>query len=345
MTPTPTPPTPPPSADWRAVARASTDPFDLRVCLLGPTGVGKTARVRDFAAEAGLPLVHLDLHGLPEDILGLPRVVRGRTEYSRPEWLVTDRPVVLFLDELDKCRQEVLDVTLTLLAEGRVRDISMHPATIIIAAMQPVDPTEFLATQTGMAVANRLWFVPLTYDRERLARVTGVSRLTELPTPPLPTPPVLPVPTDKAVEWALRMYVRHGLDVFRGAFSPEWAAFLREAANEPVAPTYLYDLLATAERWDAVDARLRASLTPAAAVDVVRHVAARMHSGVLAHVIVRALDGAAEDEQQLLWVALNQALEDSDGVLCASESTEMVTYNLGTVLAAWAEQQPGKATK
>jgi MoxR-like ATPase len=141
-------------------------PERLRVCLYGPTGSGKTARVRAAARELGLPVHVLLLQTmLPEDVLGLPKAVAGVTRWTLPAWAqqLRERPGVLFLDELDKPRPDVAAAVLTLVWELRLRDVQLHPETIVVCAMQPVVPAVWRHDETLKALAARLIFLPVGY--------------------------------------------------------------------------------------------------------------------------------------------------------------------------------------
>jgi MoxR-like ATPase len=141
-------------------------PERLRVCLYGPTGSGKTARVRAAAKELGLPVHVLLLQSmLPEDVLGLPKAVAGVTKWTLPAWAqqLRDRPGLLFLDELDKPRPDVVAAVLTLIWELRLRDVQLHPETVIVTAMQPVLPSVWRHDETLKALAARLVFLPVGY--------------------------------------------------------------------------------------------------------------------------------------------------------------------------------------
>jgi MoxR-like ATPase len=206
-------------------------------CLIGPTGSGKTARVRAYADATGRRIETLLLGTmLPEDVLGLPRVIDGVTRWSQPAWAAraVAEPTVLFLDELDKARPDVMATVLTLIASREIHGIPLHPATRIVAAMQPVDPDSWLATETGRALSARFCYIPITYDRARLSAAIGVD-VSDLPTPPVPTPPTLPIPSDRQVEWAatvIRAYAtRETADAWARLLSGtlgEYAAVLTE---------------------------------------------------------------------------------------------------------------------
>lgn len=178
-------------------------------CFIGPTGAGKSARARQVADALGLRLLTLlPATSLPEDILGLPRVEGGKTIWSLPDWAVAamSEPCLIFIDEADKARPETVGALLTLMSGLAVRDCELHPATKILVAMQPVDRSEFLSTETGRAFAARLVFLPVSYDRHRIADMFGLdpdALAAAAGSEPQPELPVLPVISDRQLEAAL----------------------------------------------------------------------------------------------------------------------------------------------
>lgn len=132
-------------------------------CLYGQSGTGKTSRVRAIAEKLNMPLKVVLLHSmLPEEVLGLPRVVDGKTIWSLPDWVDTEQPVIYFFDELDKVREEELGTILTLFADKRVRNQLLPEGSMIIAGMQPIEKQTWESTQTGRALIARMLFVPTT---------------------------------------------------------------------------------------------------------------------------------------------------------------------------------------
>ena len=183
-------------------------------CLIGETGVGKTSRVAQLAEQLGLPVLRV-LPGTetPEDLLGYPRAVRSqggawvvqplpREELHR----AVQEPLVLLVDELDKAREETLSALLTLFAERRVRNLTLHPDSVIVAAMQPVEPAVWLASKTGEALAARLLFIPCTSSEAwaHLRDRYGLS-LKFLPETEPPALPILPRPAPRVIEYAISL--------------------------------------------------------------------------------------------------------------------------------------------
>jgi len=213
-------------------------------CLIGETGVGKTSRVAQLAEQLDLPVLRV-LPGTetPEDLLGYPRAVRSRSG----AWVVqplpreelhraVQEPLVLLVDELDKAREETLSALLTLFAERRVRNLTLHPDSVIVAAMQPVEPAVWLASKTGEALAARLLFLPCTSGEAwaHLRDRYGLS-LKFLPEAEPPVLPILPKSSPRVIEYAIsliREMLAAGssdedvLSTLRGCLEPHFAAEL-----------------------------------------------------------------------------------------------------------------------
>ena len=77
------------------------------VFVWGPPGIGKSALVRGFAASLGLDCVTLlGTQLAPEDLIGVPQLVGGRSRFAPPESIARDEPYCLFLDELNASAPE-----------------------------------------------------------------------------------------------------------------------------------------------------------------------------------------------------------------------------------------------
>jgi SpoVK/Ycf46/Vps4 family AAA+-type ATPase len=168
--------------------------------LVGETGSGKTYTVTTWAEALGMPVLRVLLGTeLPEDVLGIPRAERGRTRWQTADrWhRAAEQPHVIFLDELDKARPETHAAVLTLMWDRCVHDLQLHPDTRIVAAMQPVDPGDWLSTETGQAFSARAVWLPLMPDWS----LTGWPVLEAIPglTPEPPVLPILPRPSLRQV--------------------------------------------------------------------------------------------------------------------------------------------------
>jgi MoxR-like ATPase len=133
----------------------------LPVFIWGPPGIGKSALVRDFAAAVGLPCVSLLGSQLaPEDIIGVPQIVDGRSRFCPPTLIARDEPYCLFLDELNACSQEVQKAFYSLILDRRIGEFTLPAGTIVIGAGNRAEDAA-ITRPLSSALVNRLVHVQL----------------------------------------------------------------------------------------------------------------------------------------------------------------------------------------
>ena len=94
-------------------------PATQNIMLMGKHGIGKSQILEKFYSEKGYKVVTLFLGQMsdPGDLIGIPHKNEetGHTDFMPPYWFpIDDTPVVLFLDELNRARPEVLQTTMDL---------------------------------------------------------------------------------------------------------------------------------------------------------------------------------------------------------------------------------------
>ena len=78
------------------------------VFIWGAPGIGKSSIVESFAESLGLSCISmLGSQLAPEDIIGVPQIIGGKSVFCLPRMIARDEPYCLFLDELNACSQEV----------------------------------------------------------------------------------------------------------------------------------------------------------------------------------------------------------------------------------------------
>ncbi len=108
------------------------------IMLRGRHGIGKSELVYSFAATRGLPVVERRVSQMTEgDLVGLPVVDGNRTAWNPPDWYkeACEKPVVLFLDEVDRGTQEVRQGIFQLTDSRTINGHRLHPDTLIFAAV------------------------------------------------------------------------------------------------------------------------------------------------------------------------------------------------------------------
>ena len=105
------------------------------VFLWGPTGIGKSSLVRNFAEGVGLPCVSLLGSQLaPEDLIGVPQIVDGKSVFCPPRMIARDEPYCLFLDELNSASTEVMKAFYSLILEKRIGEYHLPEGSIVVGA-------------------------------------------------------------------------------------------------------------------------------------------------------------------------------------------------------------------
>ena len=145
-------------------------PTDQNVMLVGRHGIGKSQFVTRFfqAQQQQVVTFFLGQMSDPGDLIGLMRTNQksGRSEFLPPYWWPKGKtPVVLFLDELNRARPEILqsvmDLTLTRTLAGR----TLPPGSRVIAAVN--EGEEYQLTDLDPALVSRFnvyEFAPTVQD-------------------------------------------------------------------------------------------------------------------------------------------------------------------------------------
>jgi hypothetical protein len=108
------------------------------VLIRGRHGIGKSELVYALAAKMGLPVVERRVSQMSEgDLVGLPVVDGNRTSWNPPDWFkeACEKPVVLFLDEIDRGTQEVRQGCFQLTDSRACNGHKLHPDTLIFGAV------------------------------------------------------------------------------------------------------------------------------------------------------------------------------------------------------------------
>jgi hypothetical protein len=131
------------------------------VFVWGAPGIGKSALVRGFAASLGLDCVTLlGTQLAPEDLIGVPQLVGGRSRFAPPESIARDEPYCLFLDELNASAPEVQKAFYSLILDRRIGAYELPAGSIVIGAGNRASDNA-LARPMASALVNRMVHVHL----------------------------------------------------------------------------------------------------------------------------------------------------------------------------------------
>lgn len=133
-------------------------PSDQNIMLTGRHGIGKSEILTHFYAERGMKVVTLFLGQMsdPGDLIGLPHKNEqtGKTDFMPPYWFPIDgEPIVLFLDELNRARPEVLQTVMDLVLNRKLAGRQLSKGSVIISAVNEGD--EYQLTDLDPALVSR----------------------------------------------------------------------------------------------------------------------------------------------------------------------------------------------
>ena len=131
------------------------------VFVWGQPGIGKSSLVQGFAESLGLPCVSLlGTQLAPEDLIGVPQIVDGKSRFCPPTIIAREDPYCLFLDELNGASQEVQKAFYSLILERRIGEFKLHDGSIVIGAGNRAQDSAIVKTMSS-ALINRTVHVHL----------------------------------------------------------------------------------------------------------------------------------------------------------------------------------------
>ncbi len=156
-------------------------PSEQNIMLVGKHGIGKSRILEDYFSKKGEKVVTLFLGQMsdPGDLIGLPEknIETGKTDFMLPYWFPVDNtPVVLFLDELNRARPEVLQTIMDLTLNRKLAGKSLPKGSRIISAVN--NGNEYQLTDLDPALVSRFniyEFEPSIEDWINWAEETGID--------------------------------------------------------------------------------------------------------------------------------------------------------------------------
>ena len=157
-------------------------PSEQVIMLKGSHGIGKSTILTDYYTAKGMKVVTFFLGQMsdPGDLIGLPNKdeATGKTLFMPPYWFPTDgKPIVLFLDELNRARPELLQAVMDLVLNKVLAGKSLPKGSIIMAAVN--DGDEYTVNELDPALVSRFnvyEFKPSFTDWISWAEYSGVDK-------------------------------------------------------------------------------------------------------------------------------------------------------------------------
>ncbi|MDR1533434.1 MAG: AAA family ATPase [Clostridiales bacterium] len=157
-------------------------PRHHNIMLAGRHGIGKSRIITEYFTSKGQKVVTLFLGQMsdPGDIIGLPALndKTGKTEFRLPWWFPEDgKPLVLFLDELNRARPEILQCVMDLTLNKAIVGRKLPEGTQIISAVN--EGEEYQLTDLDPALISRFniyTFAPTVSEWLLWAEKTGLDK-------------------------------------------------------------------------------------------------------------------------------------------------------------------------
>lgn len=149
-------------------------------CLMGPTGIGKTAIVNRVAKELGAELVYFNMaqQNQGDNALPVPHINDQQTlvQYALHHKFqeILDNPqnkYIVMCDELARAQIPVISEWMTILNERQIQGQKFSDNVRFIAAMNPsstmkgYEDTDYIATEMDPAHLTRFHFIYMKEDR------------------------------------------------------------------------------------------------------------------------------------------------------------------------------------
>ncbi|MEL6108445.1 MAG: AAA family ATPase [Planctomycetota bacterium] len=132
-------------------------PHEQNVMLVGRHGIGKSQIISEHYGQRGIKVVAFFLGQMsdPGDLIGLLHKdeATGRSEFLPPYWWPADEPIVLFLDELNRARPEILQSVMELALNKTLAGKQLPEGSVIISAVNEGD--EYQLTDLDPALVSR----------------------------------------------------------------------------------------------------------------------------------------------------------------------------------------------
>lgn len=133
-------------------------PAGQNIMLVGNHGIGKSEILTEYFSSKGMPVIALFLGQMsdPGDLIGIPtkNEVTGKTDFMPPYWFPLDgKPIVLFLDELNRARPEVLQTIMDLALNRCLAGRRLPEGSRIISAVN--EGNQYQLTDLDPALVSR----------------------------------------------------------------------------------------------------------------------------------------------------------------------------------------------
>ncbi len=152
------------------VAVLKMTPARQNIMVVGKHGIGKSELIRDVCMQQGLPVECFFLGQMsdPGDLIRLMHKDEqtGHSVFLPPYWWpLSQEPIVLFLDELNRARPEILQAVYDLALNRRLAGKTLPPGSRVVAAINHGDEYQLTELDPALVLRFNLYeFVPTVED-------------------------------------------------------------------------------------------------------------------------------------------------------------------------------------
>lgn len=143
--------------------------YKTPILIKGPAGIGKTKFCEALAQELGLELIKLDCaqSGDAGDMIGLLEIENHIHHHTRPEWMDPNKKVLVFIDELNRAKPEVIAALMQLCSpEQGFNGYYLAPGSRVIVAINPSDIAANDCPPLPRPLYTRFWRFDAEADAE-----------------------------------------------------------------------------------------------------------------------------------------------------------------------------------
>ena len=158
-------------------------PPEQNIMLVGKHGIGKSRILEEYFKKKNCPVVTLFLGQMsdPGDLIGLPdkNEETNKTDFMLPYWFPLDgKPVVLFLDELNRARPEVLQTIMDLTLKRSLIQRIFGVGTIHCCSADKTTPVFEIRDIKQPSEVKEILSVNIEKQRDK-KRISGSEFLTD----------------------------------------------------------------------------------------------------------------------------------------------------------------------
>lgn len=144
----------------------------IPVCIWGKHGIGKTELVENFAKSNGFDFVYIAPAQFEEmgDLVGMPKVVDGKTVFAAPNWVpTTNRKGILLIDDVNRADDRILRGIMQLLQNFELVSWKLPESWQIILTANP-DGGDYSVTPMDDAMLTRMLHITMVFEVKTWAK-------------------------------------------------------------------------------------------------------------------------------------------------------------------------------